>query len=128
MAQREIKFRIWDKMLGEMFDWQTVKKTSFEHYEKTEIETEPTLIFEQYTEMYDEEDESIYDGDVIKVWDNGIGVVFYENGMFKVDFKDGRKIELELWWKNFISEAAPDNPFKVLGNIHENPELLEAEQ
>ncbi|TYC50875.1 hypothetical protein ESZ50_01270 [Weissella muntiaci] len=134
MAQREIKFRAWleyyqEKGFIDEFDINqdgVVFINVFGEEEMYPVDSKRVTL-EQYAEMYGEEDISIYDGDVIKVWDNGIGQVVFENGVFKVDFKDGRKYPLELWWQDFISGKAPDNPYKVLGNIHENPELLEAE-
>lgn len=115
MAQREIKFRIWDKMLGEMFDWQTVKKTSFEHYEKTEIETEPTLIFEQYTGLKDCEGIEIYEGDIVLDKDTYM--------IDEIKFSDSS------WMLASTIDLLADyvSVVKIIGNIHENPELLEVE-
>lgn len=129
---REIKFRAWD---GE-FMWQ-VKSISFG---KTDLGTINTIEgyplngggkgflisneimgFMQYTGLKDKNSMEIYEGDIVQ-WqhfqDNENGVVYWEDYMWNV--------------ANFYF-ASQDNPgdafservsFEVIGNIHENPELL----
>ena len=77
----------------------------------------------QYTGMKDKNGERIFDGDVAKVLqgkDKDIAYVGFENGAFMLYPKTGNIYERTLWeyWYN-------DWDVEVIGNITDNPELLE---
>ena len=77
----------------------------------------------QYTGMKDKNGERIFDGDVAKVLqgkDKDIAYVGFENGAFMLYPKTGNIHERTLWeyWYN-------DWDVEVIGNITDNPELLE---
>ena len=77
----------------------------------------------QYTGMKDKNGERIFEGDVAKVLqgkDKDIAYVGFENGAFMLYPKTGNIYERTLWsyWYN-------DWDVEVIGNITDNPELLE---
>lgn len=77
----------------------------------------------QYTGMKDKNGERIFDGDIAKVLqgkDKDIAYVGFENGAFMLYPKTGNIYERTLWeyWYN-------DWDVEVIGNITDNPELLE---
>ena len=77
----------------------------------------------QYTGLKDKNGKRIFDGDVAKVLqgkDKDIAYVGFENGAFMLYPKTGNIYERTLWeyWYN-------DWDVEVIGNITENPELLE---
>ena len=77
----------------------------------------------QYTGMKDKNGKRIFDGDVAKVLqgkDKDIAYVGFENGAFMLYPKTGNIYERTLWeyWYN-------DYDVEVIGNITDNPELLE---
>lgn len=85
--------------------------------------------FEQFTGLRDRNGEEIYEGDIL-LWSNGWehmenkGVVEFENGAF-ISINIGylrysRKIE------DHDDGGGSTYLPQVIGNIHENPELLEA--
>ncbi|MGY4689316.1 YopX family protein [Salibacterium sp. K-3] len=88
---------------------------------------------DQYTGIDDEDDNEIYEGDIIyftvfDIEDNDTqyqGVVTFAGGMFQLwksvesEFY-GSDGPFELYWVHMQDDA-----LKLLGNIHENPELLE---
>ena len=77
----------------------------------------------QYTGLKDKNGERIFDGDIAKVLqgkDKDIAYVGFENGAFMLYPKTGNIYERTLWeyWYN-------DWDVEVIGNITDNPELLE---
>ena len=77
----------------------------------------------QYTGMNDKNGERIFEGDVAKVLqgkNKDIAYVGFENGSFMLYPKAGNVYERTLWsyWYN-------DWDVEVIGNITDNPELLE---
>ena len=77
----------------------------------------------QYTGLTDKNGKRIFEGDIAKVLqgkDKDIAYVGFENGAFMLYPKTGNIYERTLWeyWYN-------DWDVEVIGNIHENPELLE---
>ena len=79
----------------------------------------------QYTGLKDKNGKRIFEGDVAKVLqgkDKDIAYVGFENGAFMLYPKTGNIYERTLcgYWYN-------DWDVEVIGNIHDNPELLEQE-
>ena len=77
----------------------------------------------QYTGLTDKDGKRIFEGDIAKVLqgkDKDIAYVGFENGAFMLYPKTGNIYERTLWeyWYN-------DWDVEIIGNITDNPELLE---
>lgn len=124
---REIKFRAWDK---EQKEWVKYSITDnipiFCHNTsrwKTDKEGERFILC-QYTGLKDENDREIYEGDIIKAvsFAKPIGIVKYSDENQAFIFND-----LDKKYRGYSTALMNqfDDGFEILGNIYENPELLE---
>lgn len=130
MAQREIKFRAWDKeakrlgavahldnllTAGTMVVIRVNSPGSVQKIEKDLEEGAYELM--QFTGLHDKNGKEIYEGDIIQIrdkWDDPeldkeVGTVFYQNGAY---------------WGLERLLGIVASYCKVIGNIYENPELL----
>lgn len=76
-----------------------------------------------FTGLQDKYGKEIYEGDILKIeTDKIIGVVHFNNAMFKLNLK-------HKWAKAMRNELyyfCENENVKIIGNIYENPELIEA--
>lgn len=133
---REIKFRVWDKTRNELFTYINecgVKQLNFNQemaiesvelfeYLPSEIFVFKTLDIDdvelmQFTGIKDKNDVEIYEGDIVN--------------FDKVEWGGDNNIHVVTWDKTygcwcFGGGSISDMEFReVIGNIYENPELLE---
>jgi len=120
---RKIKFRAWD---GEKYNYD-----GFVIYPNGEIEYPEggwdltghydKHLIEQYTGLHDKNGKEIYDGDILEY----IGASGFEDGTARVVWCDSGPWYIENDATNvydFLDDVA--YACRVIGNIHENPELL----
>ena len=134
---RELRFRVWIKDEKRYYDESdegsymivpngNVTYTSEVYEENGEWCKDTTsatsdVIVEQYTGLKDKNGKEIYEGDIVDYNDDGecIGVVEYDAPEFCLN------ADATNWARMFL-KGAPHQ--RVIGNIHENPELVEGEK
>ncbi len=115
---KTLKFRIWDKV-EERYDSN--------HHIRIDLEGNVfnlqtgaggnEYVIEQFTGLLDKSGVKIYEGDVCHNKDIGTNntlEIVFRNGMFSFGF-----YSIDLQW--FINQPV----FEIIGNVHQNPDLLE---
>ena len=123
------KFRAWDKLNNEMYVVEQINfnRGEFESigYGITFLRGADKVILMQSTGILDKNGKEIFEGDILGIeTDEGILNVniFWDEEHALFMFESKKHNEKEL-----LAELVEDNtyPFAILGNIYENPELLE---
>lgn len=125
------KFRAWDKDLAKYLGGceidSLMAELSAEDDGRAVIIKQicpARYIFEQYTGLIDKNGKEIYEGDIVKNIEgvNETAVCVWDESNAEFDFrcKDGRytRDNVKSWLEMY----------EVIGNIHENPELLGGEE
>ena len=120
---REIKFRAWDKLNKEMFNVEIIDFQEKKLYEDTvSYRNFKNIELMQYTGLKDKNGKEIYEGDILSNRnDEKLYKVIFENGSFRAEFKG----DFEEYSFDLIDVVAQS--CEVVGNIYENPELMEDE-
>lgn len=127
---REIKFRAWDEEDKRMYCDDKVIVTFIGFLEEVYVKRNSTVDelidykLMQYTGIKDSNGNEIYEGDIVKIEDyfggDLIGNIIYDEITAGYVFNKGNEINYFQ-----ITLDLEDYVHYVIGNIYENPELLE---
>ena len=133
---REIRFRAWipdaeeivdvieivftdGKLVGAILNMENEEVVEYiDGYPRSETSPyweEPDFVLMQYTGLEDKNGKSIYEGDICVYAGDRCGVVTYDRGKYIIiSTRSGLKYDIHI----------SDSLTEVIGNVHENPELL----
>lgn len=127
---RPIKFRIWDKAEKKwLFGYEKPNLGGFSLFGETVLSGEfseginfnklDDYVCMQFTRLHDKNGKEIYEGDIVKTETDKPMVVNWNNKFASWCLnRDG-------WaFSHWFGEACDPEKCEVIGNIHENPELL----
>lgn len=116
MEIREIKFRVYSTVTGS-FDSLTLEEAVMYNPQKISIKSlVEDLTFLQYTGFKDNEGLEVYESYIVEAFGGHVtGVVVMYEGSWSIKTETGYEP---------LFEAYDSCDLHVLGNVHENPELL----
>lgn len=110
---REFRFRMFDTFENLFMNGSRVIESRI-----NDLNKQGRWIYQQWSGMEDKNGKSVFEGDIIRLPDSSIDEVVFQSGGFMT--KDECMFLDDYWnmhgWM-----------YEVIGNIYENPELLEGE-
>jgi uncharacterized phage protein (TIGR01671 family) len=123
---REIKFRAFDsKMEQPMWDTEgclslIMLQNRVANGDADDKGMLDRFKFMQFTGLFDKEGREIYEGDIVRSGMTGANYLIFwhdENASFRKQCVNANKKDIDIWQDN--------SSVRVIGNIHETPDLCE---
>jgi len=127
---RELKFRAWDKVEEKMLfdaDPFAIHVSGSNEPLLAETHRNEDCIFEQYTGLKDKNGKEIYEGDILGgIWEDGYIAYCDKCKQFQYHCNGVGCMACsgDVQWYELVD----DRELEVIGNIHENPELVKEEE
>lgn len=130
---RELKFRVWDKRFKRYLkpyavclDGRAIVITEPSNDLET-LDSERAII-EQDTGLKDKNGKMVYEGDIVRYGRHISGIIPPEIRTAVVKWQYGEEEYCPCCTTSGFSLPFSEDGYEVIGNVHENPELLEEEE
>lgn len=128
-VNREIKFRAWDKEEKRIINYPELCNL-YRYAEMASLDLwleNDFITLMQYTGLKDKNGKEIWEGDIVKYGrytntPNAVGFIAFDNELIAFVIKDFRVSQ--DWYFMGVNKKN----LEIIGNIYENPELLETSQ
>lgn len=132
---REIKFRAWDnecKEKGlEMYSWKEILEVDM-----NDLFKDPRFRLMQYIGVEDDNGKEIYEGDICRLrledddqeLKDAIVLITYNEELAKFGWPSIMGADENVYFVGFDNFDGYNFEIEIIGNIYENPELLEEEE
>ena len=126
---RDLEFRAWWKDTKRFLDcdewYMTCSGAKYLHYAVMPYKDD-NFIIEQFTGLKDKNGQKIFEGDIVKYDDGDAYGVCSFNGCFGIKNRNLSVLYSSYTFNdNDLYSSTGKLRLEVIGNIHENPELLE---
>lgn len=119
------KYRMWNKITSRLHGVDGLYFDSEEVQYKDEVGVLRFIKFEntilmQSTGLHDKNGKEIFEGDILF---GHAGEDFWE--IVEFDIEEGKWIRKDIWYNSKLDLSEYNESMEIVGNIYENPELLE---
>lgn len=124
---RDIKFRAWDKKSKVIIPWDLISESrTLAFFVNNHNRNISNCVLMQFTGLIDRNGKDIYEGDIVEFYEGDI-VEYSRTFKVKIIFQDGGfKLQgPQDMGSVFLKYFTCDNAVSVIGNIYENPNILE---
>ena len=133
---REIKFRVWDvdeTTMSVPFGWDTSTTVDFSKWSMSKLDVGDNSRFAlmQYTGLKDKNGREIYEGDIVSTRSDSVEIYAVKWMPHLAEYVFHDKTCNHTEWQYAMSQVIEYKDcllgeWEVIGNIYENPELLDA--
>lgn len=117
---RGIKFRVWDTKYNVIISWDDISESkTLAILVNNHNRNISNCVLMQYTGLKDKNGKDIYEGDIVEYSRTFKAKIIFQDGGFKIQEPQDKDYGV------FLNYFTCNNAVSVIGNVYENPNILE---